>query len=60
MTFFGILRSNGIRNMYFLFDNAISKIRPYVTRGWPEPSLSLTDMVSNYKMTLIFELYVQN
>ena len=42
-----------------LFKKNYSKIWPYVTQCWPDPSLSLTCMESDWKMASIFEFYVQ-
>ena len=44
----------------FLFEKKInSKIWPYVTRGWPDPSLPSSFTGSDCKMASFFEFYVQ-
>ena len=45
---FGILRSNWFRNIFF--EDANSKIWPYVTRSWPDPSLYLTCVESVFRL----------
>ena len=44
MTFLESWDQAGSETHVFLFENTNSKTWPYVTRGWPDPSLSLTRM----------------
>ena len=44
---------------YLFTKMPIRKIWPYVTRVWPEPSLSLICMVSDCKLASILEMYEQ-
>ena len=56
----GILRSDWFRNTHFYSKISIQNFYlTYMTRGWPDPSLSLTCMWSDCKMASIFEFYVQ-
>ena len=59
MTFLEFWNQTGSETHIFTRKKIHSKIWSYVTRGWSDPSLSLTCMESDCKMASSFEFYVQ-